>query len=158
MDYNYLALPVEDLISEICECPFLMEHPDINPRLKEIATFQDEYMSPTLLFHLCKNPYARAEYIRLLLENGADPNAECNQYRIKILRPIDAFIEFNSFETEEDQRILQTLLDYGMDINLTSDYISGPEGCAAHFREIKEFCDNYVSQQEALLCKQPDGL
>lgn len=162
------SMPIEVLIShvykEINQNPNFLSHPLVLPRLSEIVAYKGpvdtSFFSFPLLTMLCMQSKNKSNAIITLLENGADPNMAHTiaiEAHTKITTtPLDAFIEFCTLDTEEERKVLRALLDYGADMDLISAQWENPEiGCPAHLRDIKEFCNNYLAEQEELSCKEP---
>lgn len=164
---DILSLSIEDLVSLVYNRmlynPNCLSHPHIQSRISEIVAYKgpvDNYnYSYPLITMLCMNAEVMCNGIIALLDNGVDPNISYT-YEIEdakiTKRPLDAFIEFCTLDSEEERRVLCALLDYGADMTLIDEQWADPNsGCPAHLRDIKEFCDKYLAEKEELLCKEP---
>lgn len=144
-------MPIEDLVSLFFHRQDgIIDHPDVKNRMQEIATYhnEDDLDFGPLLTEFC----AGGLYLKgiiALLENGADPNI-VHVYHAGPTRPLDAFLEYNSLDTEYQREALRTLLRYGADIHSISDYFDD----TAHptVVEMIQYCKDFEMEME---CKEP---
>lgn len=161
------SMPIEELIYlvyiHMLRNSDFLSVPQIKSRLSEIVAYKgpicDYNYSFPLITTLCMKAEVMCDTIIELLDNGADPNISYTyEYGdVKITkRPLDAFIGFCTLDSEKERKVLCTLLDYGADMDLIDEQWADPNsGCPAHLRDIKDFCDKYLAEQEELLCKEP---
>ena len=113
---NYSTLCISDLFIEIMTVYELIHHPDVTPRLHELANYfyeeEEGEGGITLLCEFCASRYE--EGIETLLKAGADPNKNSTNYGVNIT-PFEWLLENFRFD-DKSLRIALLLTEYGADL------------------------------------------
>jgi ankyrin repeat protein len=139
----YSEMSIVDLFDEVMLENELIHHRDVLPRIKELIAYTDSE-GINILHEFCCKRYE--EGIKVLLENGADPN----QFdRYDDIPPFLWLLEVCRFD-EKTLRITKMLIDHGADLYLLrkgSPIINSLNG------ENRSVVEEYISSQ--LEIKEP---
>lgn len=163
---DYSTLPLSELHNVVRNNLSLLKNETIKNRLPELATYIPEYKQGPLIYRAsilaaiyCDDVHI--DYLRILLENGANPNE--TSYKCRELHhetPLDGFfeaVEWLGELNEEHQPKFMLLIQYGLKVERITEkwYYSG-EIILETIRFCKEYEKIWKCEQEELCCKQVD--